>query len=267
MSIRRTTASLAAAIALLAALPTSSADQASILSAALDAYDKAVASARENPPAAMDSYRQAAAGFESLAASGVRSAALEYNLGNTYYRLGDFGKAVLHFRRAQRLDPGDARIAANLRYARERVEPFIPPSGQTQLIDRLLFWNNNISINGRFWIGAVGSVVGWLALLAWTRVRGVGFGIVAAIGITLGLANCASVAAQLFDEQSRPHAVVTTASQKLRAGRGDAYDEVLKQPLGGGVELRVLDVRGDWVEVRLSDNVSGWLPLSAIMRV
>ena len=72
---------------------------------------------------------------------------------------------------------------------------------------------------------------------------------------------------QLLDEHARPHAVVTTPHQKLRAGRGEGYDEVLKQPLGSGVELRVLDTRGDWVEVLLADNVSGWVPLRAITRV
>ncbi len=36
---------------------------------------------------------------------------------------------------------------------------------------------------------------------------------------------------------------------------------------GGGVELRVVDTRGDWVEVLLPDNVNGWLPVSVITRI
>lgn len=262
-------ASLCIVLALLATLaaPAHAADQADILRAALANYDKAVAAARDNPQVAADLYKQSAAGFESLAAGGVRSAAIEYNLGNAYYRLGDLGRAIVHYRRAQQLDPADARIAANLRYARERVEPFIAPSGQTQLIDRLMFWNNNISLNGRFWIAAIGSIVGWAALLIRTQRRIAGIGVVAGVGIALGLANAASVGGELYDEQSHPSAVLVQAGQKLRAGRGEGYDEVIKQPLGAGVEVRISDTRGEWVEVHLADNVSGWLPAAAVLRI
>ena len=89
--------------------------QREILRDALSAFDDAVATARDNPARAEQLYRQAAAAFERLVADGVRSAALEYNLGNTRFRLGDLGRAVLHYRRAQRLDPGDAKLAENLR--------------------------------------------------------------------------------------------------------------------------------------------------------
>jgi len=249
------------------AAPANAADHADLLRTAPSNYDKAVAAARDNPQAAADLYKQSAAGFESLAAGGVRSAALEYNLGNAYYRLGDIGRSIVHYRRAQQLDPADPRIAANLHYARERVEPFIAPSGQTQLIDRLLFWNNNISLSGRFWIALVGSLIGWSALLVWTQRRIPGVGVVACVGIALGLANAASVGGEIYDERSQPSAVVVQGGQKLRAGRGEGYDEVIKQPLGSGVEVRIIDTRGDWVEVRLADNVSGWMPAAALLRL
>jgi hypothetical protein len=42
------------------------------------------------------------------------SAALEYNLGNTRMRLGQFPEAVGHYRRAQWLNPNDPDLDANL---------------------------------------------------------------------------------------------------------------------------------------------------------
>jgi SH3-like domain-containing protein len=38
----------------------------------------------------------------------------------------------------------------------------------------------------------------------------------------------------------------------------------MRQPLGPGVELRIIQRHGDWAEVRLMDGNEGWLPLAAL---
>ncbi len=238
-----------------------------ILRDALNAFDNAVATARDNPTRAQQLYRQAAAAFERMAADGVRSPALEYNLGNTRFRLGDLGRAVLHYRRAQRLDPGNAQLAENLKYARNRVAPTIDPGGEQRLLQRLLFWHYDTSVRLRFWFTVIASVAGWLGLAIWLRRRRQALAVLSALAIVLGLANAASVGWQLRDEARRPPAVVVQGEQTLRLGRGEGYDPAMKQPLGPGVELRVLQQRGDWVEVRLADDRTGWLPAQAIERV
>ena len=234
---------------------------------ALNAFDDAVATARDNPTQAEQLYRQAAAAFERLVTDGVRNPALEYNLGNTWFRLGNLGRAVLHYRRAQRLDPGHAKLAENLKYARNRVEPTINPGGEQRLLRRLLFWHYDTSARLRFWFTVIGSVAGWLGLAIWLRRRWQALAVLSALTIVLGLANAASLGWQLHDDARRPPAVVVQAEQILRLGRGEGYDPAMKQPLGPGVELRVLQQRGDWVEVRLADDRTGWLPAQAIERV
>jgi tetratricopeptide (TPR) repeat protein len=241
--------------------------QAELLKSALDAFDRAVTVTREDPLQAESLYRDAARGFEALAEAGVRSAPLEYNLGNAYFRLNNLGKSILHYRRAERLDPMQPDMAANLDYARRRVEPlFFDPAGAA-LIDRLSFWNRNLSVEWRFRIAAIGSAVGWLLLLAWLRWRVRPLALAGGLAALIGLANSVSVAWQIRDESARPPAVLVESNLVLRHGRGAAYEAVLKQPLGAGVEVRILEARGDWVEVRLPDGVSGWVPASAVVRV
>ncbi|MEW5795484.1 MAG: tetratricopeptide repeat protein [Candidatus Zixiibacteriota bacterium] len=63
-------------------------------------------------------YDSARAVYESLVHQGMESSALYFNLGNSYFRSGDLGHAVLYYLRAQRLDPNDPDIAANLEFAR-----------------------------------------------------------------------------------------------------------------------------------------------------
>lgn len=241
--------------------------QREVLRQALSAFDEAVATGRTDPARARELYQQAAAGFHALADAGVRNPALEYNLGNTYVRLGELGPALLHYRRAQRLAPRDAKLAANLAHARRQVEPFIAPPGGERLWRRLLFWHYATSSRERFWAAAVLNGAGWLLLLVRLR-RPVG-GLVA-VGtalMVLGLACSLSLAWELRGEARAPAAVVITPGSVLRLGRGEGYEPALGQPLGAGMELRLLQQRGDWVEVRLANDQTGWLPAAVVARI
>jgi tetratricopeptide (TPR) repeat protein len=241
--------------------------QRQVLRDALNAFDQAIAVAQTKPALAEQLYRNAAAGFEALLQSGLNNPALEYNLGNTYFRLGQLGRAILHYRRAHQLDPADKKLSSNLDYARRQVEPNIRPSGETRLLQDLLFLHYRTSLPQRFWAAALLSALGWLLLiirLRWPSRPPLVAGIIL---ILLGLSFSASAVWQTNDQTKRPSAVVVEDDVILRLGRGEGSDAALKQPLGPGVELRVLQQRGDWVEVHLQNNQAGWLPASAVQRI
>lgn len=241
--------------------------QREILRAALDSYDQAIAVTRTNPPQAERLMREAARGFETLIDSGLRNARLEFNLGNAYYRLGDVGRAVLHLRRAERLDPALSPAVANLDFVRQRVTPHIAAAGGEQLTRRLLFWQSGTSLNARFWAAALLSSAGWLLLIARLRWRRSALGSAAATCIVLG-ALCGGLTAwQLWQQQRTPDAVIVSGEPVLRQGRGEGYEPVIAEPLGPGVELQVLDRRGDWLQVRLPNAREGWLPAANVERI
>ena len=241
--------------------------QRELLRDGLSAFDQAVEVVRQDAARAETLYRQAAATFETLADHGVRNAALEYNLGNTYFRLGELGRAIMHYRRAQQLNPTDAALNANLDYARNRVEPYIKPSGTQQLMHRLTFWTTHTSMPARFRLTLIASIAGWLGLMLRLRWRSRPLLTLSCLAIVVALANATSVAWQLHDEADRPPAVIVNGEHPLRLGRGEGYDPALNQPLGPGVELRILNQRADWVEVQLPNDKTGWLPASAVEKI
>lgn len=63
----------------------------------------------------------ARAAFDSVAVA-YNSAALELNLGNCWFKLGDIARAILHYERGLRLAPGDPDLQANLDLANEQVK-------------------------------------------------------------------------------------------------------------------------------------------------
>ncbi|MBL0073070.1 MAG: tetratricopeptide repeat protein [Bacteroidetes bacterium] len=65
--------------------------------------------------------------YEQLVTMKKVSADVYFNLGNAYYKTGNFASSILNYERAQRLSPSDPDIEYNLRMANlstiDKIEP------------------------------------------------------------------------------------------------------------------------------------------------
>lgn len=68
-----------------------------------------------------DNFQLAATLYNEVMATEGTSAKLYYNLGNTYYRLGQPGKAIIAYERALRLNPADDDARENLAFVNSRI--------------------------------------------------------------------------------------------------------------------------------------------------
>ena len=66
-------------------------------------------------------FQEAIDGYQTLVRSGHWNANLFYDLGNAWFRLGNFGEAILNYERARALDPHHPEAAANLRLVRDEA--------------------------------------------------------------------------------------------------------------------------------------------------
>src|SRR5213080_2194997 len=117
-------------------------------------FDKA------NQEYAQGHFKEAIAGYETLVRSGPLSANLFYDLGNAYFRNGDFGRAILNYERALALEPHHPETQANLRIARDEARAMeLGPSwaerylrfatlNQYTIAAAVLFWAAGFSITG-----------------------------------------------------------------------------------------------------------------------
>src|SRR5438477_10498091 len=78
-------------------------------------FDKA------NQEYAQGHFKEAIAGYETLVRSGPMRANLFYDLGNAYFRTGDFGHALLNYERALVLERHHPEATANLQIARDEA--------------------------------------------------------------------------------------------------------------------------------------------------
>lgn len=255
------------ALAQSAATQAGSAASAQLVAAAQHAFDEAVRLSRGDATGSQEQYRSAAGFYTRLVEQGCGNAAVEYNLGNIYHRLGEPGRAILHYRRAQLLDPSNAGIASNLAFVRKKVTPLVSPTGETRLLARLLFWNGYFSIHQRFLFAGIGLIGGWALLSLRLFVRRRPLAVAGLLAIVLGAANAASVGWQIAESRARPAVVVMQDKVVLCRERNDQANPVIRDPLNRGVEAVILGARGGWAEIALRDGTAGWVPLSAVERV
>src|SRR5271166_49137 len=89
-------------------------------------------------------YRESAALLESLLANGFRNGAVYYNLGNAYFRAGDYGRSIAAYRKAKPYRPRDPYLEANLRQALS-VAPGRLPEPPAPWWRHVLFWSGWLS--------------------------------------------------------------------------------------------------------------------------
>lgn len=206
-------------------------------------------------------FQEAVDGYRSLVDSGRWHAHLFYNLGNAWFRLGDFGKAILHYERALALDPHHPEASANLRLARDqaralelrkdRIEKYVAMATPTQYA---------IAAAIAFWF----VLFGLTRLFFSPRRSGGRMALVAGALLVFGLSSFALYTLE-NGARGRALAIITGKEIEARLATADNASSILTLPAGS--EVKVLSQRGDWVYAALPNDQRGWIPARAVERV
>src|SRR5271170_3077792 len=112
-----------------------------------------------------EDYRESAALLESLLADGFRNGAVYYNLGNAYFRAGEYGRSIAAYRKAKPYRPRDPYLEANLRQALSAA-PGRSPEPPPPWWRHVLFWSSWLSFPMKVYTTFTGFLVAALAACA-----------------------------------------------------------------------------------------------------
>jgi hypothetical protein len=241
-----------------AAEPLSHEQLATLQSEAEAAFDRGVKLQPADPVNAKDEFALAAQKYQLQADAQPNSGPLCFNLANAYLQSGQVGTAIANYLRAEKLMPGDERVAAGLQAA--RILAGTQTTAQPKsLADNFGRWNQAIPLGTRMWIGIAAWMVLWSALAAtmfWPSRR---WRLASMPALVVAVVAAASVGYQRFSSPESEHGVVTVAQAVVREGNGEGFGPAFSQPLPAGTEFAVVDHRGEWIKIGLSDGRSGWL--------
>jgi hypothetical protein len=210
-------------------------------------------------------YEKAILNYEKIISEGlIKNSKLYYNLANAYFLKEDIGRAILNYRRAQSLDKADTNIQKNLAFARSRRIDTVGVRTEKRILKTLFFWYYDFSIKTKFTVTCICFAIICISvtLMLW---RGKSAGVVATAAIC-GILTVSFLASVIVETRSRANTIcgVITASQIVaRQGDGPNYPESFRDPLHAGTEFDLLERRGGWFHIMLSDDSEGWIPDNA----
>ena len=204
-----------------------------------------------------EDFRESAKLLESIASDGFRSGVIHYNLGNAYYRAGDFGRAILNYRKAKPYRPSDPLLEANLQQALASAPGKLPEPPKPWW-DHVLFWTESIAYPVR-----VAIALGLLVLAPLITLSAVFIHrkkLLWLAGAVTGVAMLFVVDAGLNSpENAGVNRAVITGETVARKGIGKDYEAAFDAPLKDGAEFVVLQETNGWTFGHFAGIGDGWV--------
>ncbi|MBP9838888.1 MAG: tetratricopeptide repeat protein [Proteobacteria bacterium] len=192
-----------------------------------------------------------------------------YNLGNSYYKLGEYGKAIYAYRKALSDIPSDPDLLKNLETAREKTSDRIDYSTEKSILKMLL--NKPLSMVSSFakedlkHHAVIIFAIGCFLFIAYiiTIIKLIKY-VVYFFIIAFSLIFASSYFSKQgidsileFNFSPTSIGVISAKEVKVFAGDSDTYQVITT--LHDGAEVKIREQREKWVEVLLPNERKGWI--------
>lgn len=216
---------------------------------------------KSDPDEARALYDKAIMRYQKMIDEGqVENVYLYYNMANAYLMKNDLGRAILHYRRGERLDPTYTDLLKNLNYARMQQKDHIPVSTEKKILQTLFFWHYDLGQQVKFilvtalWVGLCLVVT----LKLWIRKLLLGRFLMFIFAVGLA-AFSASLVVDVLQAQGDVQGVILAKSVIARQGDSENYPPSFEQPLHCGTEFKVLQERTQWLHIELANGIDTWI--------
>jgi len=209
-------------------------------------------------------YEQALNNYLKIAETGLKDENLFYNIGNSYFRLGRTGLAILYYEKSIILNPRDQDVAANLQYAKKIIVDKIDERGSGRLL-KTLFLHDVLSLRELVFLFLSLYLFFWALLIIRIKYKNVWIGRTALSCFLLLLFCAASLGSIYWSKNIYERAVITDKEANVRSGND--VNSVTLFKLHEGSEVFVLDKNGSWAKIELDDGKKGWIQKSSIKNI
>ncbi len=206
-------------------------------------------------------YQLAVDEYNKLIEEGYTGVSVFYNLGNTHYRLGQIGYAILYYEKALTISPADEDVLHNLELAKLNLKDKVdtlPPFFIFNIWEGLLAF---FSVTGWtvlvyiFFILLLAAIVLYFFSKSITQQRAAVF---SAIGIFIVL--CAAIlllAVKMNKEYNIKYGVIVNKEVIVKSAPDKSSNDEFQ--IHEGLKVKVEDNVDDWIKIRLEDGKIGWV--------
>ena len=209
-------------------------------------------------------YDEAISEYSKLLSQGMESGSLYYNLGNSYFKRGEPGRAVLNYERSKRLIPRDSDLKSNHRFALSRTKSNVSETSRpwfkkaAVVFDTLTINEITMLLSSIFVVTILFFVV---RLYIYISQR------ISLLFVSLSVIVFVIVAFSLFNRISMldKEAVVVSGSTEVRF---EPFENATTHfTLYEGMKIEIVQSRKEWMKVRRSDGKIGWIKRQAAEKI
>ncbi|MDR4496531.1 MAG: tetratricopeptide repeat protein [Candidatus Scalindua sp.] len=196
---------------------------------------------------ALEKFDNAVQLYNQLIESGFENGQIYYNLGNSYYRQGMPGKAIVAYRKAEKTLPRKADIKANIDLLKDDFKDKESLFRLPEFLKTLCFWYFFLNLNEitiltiYIYLGFMTSILLLIFFqFRWLKNMSTIFAIcLFVLVVSLGI--------KIYCEYSFEKGVVIAEECKIRYGPGEEYEP--KFEIHEGAEVRIEEQRKGWYKV------------------
>lgn len=205
--------------------------------------------------------------YESIIENQGVNATLYMNLGNCWLKRDEVAKAILNYERAYLIDPSDPDIRFNLELARTKTVDKVNPVNQLFIVVWFKKMLSLLDVDG--W--AVLTVImfamaiiltGIFLLSRKTGARKISFSF-SAFFLLLSILSFIFATTQMGNIRNRDTAIIMSPSVTVKSTPSSGGTDLFI--IHEGRKVKILDSSmKEWVEIRLEDGNTGWVPVNVM---
>ena len=195
------------------------------------------------------------------------NATLYMNLGNCWLKRDEIAKAILYYERAYLIDPSDPDVRFNLELARTKTVDKVSPVNQlfiTVWYKKLLavLDVNEWAVLTVILFALTVMLVGVLLFSKKSGIRKISFSF-SAFFLLLSILSFIFATTQMGNLKERDTAIIMSPSVTVKSTPTSAGTDLFI--IHEGRKVKILDSSmKEWVEIRLEDGNTGWIPVNVM---
>lgn len=223
-----------------------------------------------------EKYEEAIENYEQILKRNFESAQLYYNLGNAYFRVGNIGRCILNYERAQKLAPLDDDIRYNLQIANSYTDKIEAPARffLIEIFDDMVeFLRLKLNLDD-FTKLVVGIYIVFILLIILRlalkneAIRKKIFYLIIPIFI-LFILSVVALQVQIYARTNVDEAIILVEEVEVIGSPEESAKQLFTLHEGTKVIIENSITKSEkvWLEVKLADGKTGWITSTALERI
>jgi tetratricopeptide (TPR) repeat protein len=209
-------------------------------------------------------YDKAIASYQAVIKEGYASSDLYFNLGYSYFKSKNYTKAILYFEKAKILAPADKDITYNLEYARSFTIDKIEEIPEVFLVTWFKALRDQLSLNAWTILSILSFIVTIVFYLIFLLSKSIIWKKTAfwtgTITLIFTLWSLSSAYSHYSAQTNHNTAIVFNPMVNIKSSPSETGNNLFI--LHEGTKVEILDIVGEWGEIKISSGGRGFIKLS-----